>query len=307
MDLFSKSIAKQLLENAGVRPLKKLGQNFLISRTILNKIIKTANLEKTDIILEIGPGIGTLTKELAKTAKKVIAIEKDKKMIEILKQTLKDFKNIEIIHADILKLENVYIAKLLNCSNYKIVANLPYYITSPIIKKFLEIDNPPLQMILMVQKQVAQRICAKPPRMNLLAVSVQFYSHSKIISYVSKNCFWPSPKVDSAIIKIILKKNLADKENPALFREGRGWGIVGQSKSQLFFKIVRAGFSHPRKQLVNNLTNGLALSMPNGLELEKPLVENWLLKNNIQPSQRAQTLYLKDWINLTNTFSKIKL
>jgi len=281
--VFSTSETKQILENANIKPLKKLGQNFLVSEPILEKILKAADLKKTDVVLEIGPGIGALTKALAKIAGKVIAVEKDKRIIPVLKETLKNFKNTEIIQADILKLENGSIAKLLNCLNYKIVANLPYYITSPIIKKFLEIENPPLQMILMVQKQVAQRICAKPPRMNLLAVSVQFYSEPKIISYVSKNCFYPVPKVDSAIIKIVRRYSAYGS---ALF-------------SERFFKIVKSGFAHPRKQLVNNLSSGL--------QLKKPEVEQWFLKNNIKPSQRAQTLYLTDWINLTNTFSKIKL
>ena len=302
MDLISKTIVKQVLENAGVRPLKKLGQNFLISRTVLEKIIKTADLKKTDIVLEIGPGIGTLTKELAKKADKVIAIEKDKKMIDILKQTLKDFNNVEIIHADILKINPI--PHTLNPKPYKIVSNLPYYITSPVIKKFLEIDNPPLQMILMVQKQVAQRICAKPPRINLLAVSVQFYSQPKIISYVSKNCFWPRPKVDSAIVKITLKQGLADnsprfdlgKKRSNLFLVDQKLTKSDFVNNNLFFKIVKAGFAHPRKQLVNNLSNGL--------ELKKPETKNWLLKNNIKPSQRAQTLDLKDWLKLAKTFKK---
>jgi len=278
MDLCSTLIVKKLFKNTGIRPLKKLGQNFLISKTVLNKIIKAADLKKTDIVLEIGPGIGALTKELAKKAGKVIAIEKDIKMIEILKKTLKDFNNIEIIHADILKFN--LDAKNLDARRYKVVSNLPYYITSPVIKKFLECDNPPTQMLLMVQKEVAQRICAKPPRMNLLAVSVQFYSQPKIISYVSKNCFWPRPKIDSAIIKIVQRYSAYGS---ALF-------------SERFFKIVKAGFAHPRKQLVNNLSNGL--------ELEKPLAKKWLLKNNIHPTQRAQTLYSKDWLKLAKTFKK---
>lgn len=284
MDLCSKVTIKELLKNAGIHPSKKLGQNFLISRNVLVRIISTADLKNTDIILEIGPGIGTLTKGLAQEAKKVIAVEKDKRMIEILKETLKEFKNVEIINADILKF--TLGPKTLYPKPYKIVANLPYYITSPVIRKFLEAENKPQQMILMLQKEVAQRIIARPPQMNLLAVTTQFYTKPEIISYVSRNCFWPRPKVDSAIIRIKDMRYPLDIAYP----------------SELFFKIVRAGFSHPRKQLVNNLSNGLALSLPNGLQLKKPLVEKWLLENNIKPSQRAQTLSLDNWLKLAKTF-----
>lgn len=160
----------------------------------------------------------------------------------------------------------------LKIGNFKVVANLPYYIVSPTIRKFLENTGvQPLQMILMAQKEVAQRICAKPPDMNLLAVSVQFYAEPKIIAYVSKKAFWPSPKVDSAIIKIVPKLQRSDL-------------------CQLFFRIVKAGFSQPRKQLINNLSKGL--------KIDKEKVKNWLLKNGIQPTQRAETLSLDDWLRL---------
>jgi len=208
MDLTSPTTIKEILSKYSARPSKGLGQNFLIDKNVLKKIIGAADLNKNDVVLEVGPGIGTLTQELAKNAKKVIAVEKDKIMIKILGETLKDYKNIEIINGDILRILNFKFS-ILNqnlisqFSNYKVVSNIPYYLTSPLIRKFLESDNKPSEIILMVQKEVAQRICSKPPDMSLLAVSVQFYADVKIISYVSKNCFWPSPKVDSAIIKII--------------------------------------------------------------------------------------------------------
>lgn len=287
MNLTSKSVIKNLFKKHKVRPSKRLGQNFLIDKGIIKKIIKSAELHSKDIILEIGPGVGVITQELAKKVKKVIAVEKDLKMVEILKETLKDFKNVKIINKDILKIEpKTYHLK---SKTYKIVANLPFYITAPVIRKFLESENPPQEMILIIQKEVAQRICAlpakvfasqkfrraRPPKMNLLAVSVQFYSRPKIISYVSKKSFWPIPKVDSAIIQIIPSSSVYDS---VLFREQ-------------FFRIVKAGFSQPRKQLVNNLTNGL--------KLNKERVKLWLLKNNIQPIQRAETLNVSDWIKLT--------
>jgi 16S rRNA (adenine1518-N6/adenine1519-N6)-dimethyltransferase len=274
MDLTSPKFIKNLLKKYGIRPFKGWGQNFLIDRSVLRKIIESAELKKSDIVLEIGPGIGTLTQELAKKAKKVIAVEKDKKMVEILKETLKGIENVKVIQGDILKIPN---SQFIIHNSYKIVANLPYYIVSPVIRKFLELTEVrPLQMILMVQKEVAQRICAKPPNMNLLAVSVQFYSKPEILFYVSKNSFWPQPKVNGAVIKIVPRK------------------LQRTVLCKLFFKIVKAGFCQPRKQLVNNLSKML--------KLDKEKVKNWLLKNGIQPSQRAETLSVNDWLKLTKNF-----
>lgn len=268
MDLTSKKIIKNLLKKYNIYPSKILGQNFLISKKVLEKILDAANLKSKDVVLEIGPGIGTLTKELAKKAKRVIAIEKDQKMIKILKETLKGLKNIKVIQEDILK----YNFK--SQVPYKIVANLPYYITSPVLRKFLESDFKPKEMILMVQKEVAQRIVARAPDMNLLAVSVQFFAEPKTVSFVSKNCFWPRPKVDSAILKI----SQIGMDLPPI-------------ETNLFFKIVRAGFAQPRKQLVNSLSNGL--------KLEKEKVRKWLKENRIKPERRPETLSIKDWIKLT--------
>jgi len=269
---------KILLKKYGIRPLKSLGQNFLVDERAFDQIMRAAGLSSNEVVLEIGPGIGNLTLRLGENAQKVIAIEKDKKMCEILKKVLENqnVKNIKVINQDALKLDfSQYTQK-----PYKLVANLPYYITSPVIRKFLELKKPPESMILMVQKEVAQRICAKPPKISLLAVSVQFYAKPKIISYISKKSFWPRPKVDSAIIKIIPLKV--------------SWS---QKYTEKFFKIVKAGFSHPRKQLINNLSKGL--------NLEKQRIEKWLLKNEIQPSQRAETLSIKHWQKLTKTYSKI--
>jgi 16S rRNA (adenine1518-N6/adenine1519-N6)-dimethyltransferase len=277
MDLTSAKAIKKLLEKYGVRPFKGWGQNFLIDRSVLKKIIASADLKPNDIVLEIGPGIGTLTRELAKKVKKVITIEKDKKMVEILKETLKGIENVKVIQGDILKIPN---SQFLIHNSYKVVANLPYYIVSPVIRKFLELTEVrPLEMILMVQKEVAQRICAKPPDMNLLAVSVQFYAKPEILFYVSKNSFCPQPKVNGAVIKIVPQK------------------LQRTVLCKLFFKIVKAGFSQPRKQLANNLSKML--------KLNKEKVKNWLLKNGIQPSQRAETLTIEDWLKLTKNWDKI--
>ena len=252
-----------------------MGQNFLISRKIFQKIIEAAGLKGGDIVLEIGPGMGVLTKELAARAKKVIAVEKDKKMVEILKETLAYYKNVEIIGEDILKITDFKE----EITDYKIVANIPYYLTSPLIRKFLENppgDKHPKEMILMVQKEVAERICAKPPKMSLLAVSVQFYAEPKIIFYVPGESFFPKPKVDSAIIGILPLKNKRDID------------------SGLFFKIAKAGFSQKRKQLSNNLSRGLKIT--------KEKANLWLLKNDISPGRRAETLSVYEWISLAKSY-----
>jgi 16S rRNA (adenine1518-N6/adenine1519-N6)-dimethyltransferase len=281
MDFFSPTSIKEKLSKYGATASKGLGQNFLINKDILEKIIQNANIKNTDTILEVGPGLGVLTKELANRGGQIVAVEKSETMCQIINETLKDLKNIKIINADILKFNPTNYK--LQANSYKIVANIPYYLTSPLIRKFLESENQPKEIILMIQKEVAQRICATPPNMNLLAVSVQFYAKSEIISFVSKNCFWPAPKIDSAIIKITPIQN-----NTNL-----------QPDNKLFFKIVKAGFSQPRKQLVNNLTS---LKVLNGVKLDKEKVSNWLIKNNLKPTQRAETLNLSDWINLSKNF-----
>lgn len=279
-----------LLKKYKIYPSKRLGQNFLIDKGAVKRVIEAANLQPDDIVLEIGPGTGVLTIELAKRVKKVIAVEKDQKMIEILKKSIKEFKNIKIIKGDILKLplqiSSTIVSQICKKMSYKVVANLPFYLTAPVIRKFLEsTGGRPLQVILVVQKEVGQRICAKPPDMSILAVSVQFYAKPKIVSHISKKSFWPQPKVDSAIIKI----------TPKNFAEVRPLSILHRSDLyQLFFKIVRAGFSQPRKQLINNLSRGL--------NIDREKIGNWLLENNIQPTQRAETLSINDWINLTKTF-----
>jgi 16S rRNA (adenine1518-N6/adenine1519-N6)-dimethyltransferase len=251
--------------------LKKFGQNFLVDKKSLDKVVGAAELEEKDIVLEIGPGLGVLTQEIAKRACKVITIEKDPKMVEILKETLKGFDNIEIIETDARKIEESLIPK----GDYKVVGNLPFYITSPITRFFLELPNPPKLLTFMIQKEMAERICAKPGDMSILAVSVQLYAEAEIAGRISKKSFSPQPKVDAAVIKLRIKPN------PKI-------------NTDLFFKIVKAGFLHQRKQLANNLSVGL--------NMDKEIIKSWLKKNNIKPEQRAETLSLKEWINLLNSF-----
>ncbi len=268
---------KNLLQQYQIKPNKRLGQNFLISQKTLREIIQAANLSPKDVVLEIGPGLGILTQALAQRVKRVVAVEKDKKLGEALKEILKDYQNVEIIVADALKTEN----SRLNLENYKLIANLPYYITSPVIRMFLESENPPQEMTLLIQKEVAQRICAKPPKMNLLAIAVQFYSQPRIISFVSKKSFWPQPKVDSAIIKIIPHSTVIASK-------------AKQSRDK-FFKVVKAGFASPRKQLINNLSHKLKLSRE---EIKKALTEC-----NLDIQVRAANLSVEDWKNLTQAIN----
>lgn len=276
MNLILIKTIKEILSKHNANPLKLMGQNFLVNKPTLNKIIVAAELTKKDTVLEIGPGIGTLTEALSKEAGKVIAVEKDKTMVDILKTTLQSYNNIKIVQGDALKF-NAESYKL-KSTRYKLVANLPYYITSPLIRKFLESKSQPEIMVLMVQKEVAQRICAQLPRMSLLSVSVQFYAKAEIVSFVPRNYFWPSPKVDSAIIKITPK---IGQELPKI-------------DVDLFFKVVKAGFSQPRKQLINNLSKKL--------KKDKSEINRWLLKNSINPHQRAETLSIEKWIELANSF-----
>ncbi|OHB17837.1 MAG: ribosomal RNA small subunit methyltransferase A [Parcubacteria group bacterium RIFCSPLOWO2_01_FULL_40_65] len=249
-----------------VIPKKSLGQHFLINPRILDKIVAAAEISNNDTVLEIGPGTGNLTEKLSIKAGKVIAIEKDRRLIESLKEKFKN-KNVEIVESDVLKLK---IETLIE--NYKIVANIPYYITSNLLRIILEKWPKPKLIVLTIQKEVAQRIISKSPRMNLLALSVQFFAEPKIVGYISKENFRPRPKVDSAIIKLMPKEKLPS-ENP-----------------EKLFKITRAGFSGKRKQLINSLSINL--------KKEKIEIEKALKKAEINLKSRPEQLELKAWITL---------
>lgn len=252
---------------------KSLGQHFLINPKILDKIVSAGEVNKDDIILEIGPGRGNLTEKLAEKAKTVIAIEKDKELFKKLKENFKENKNILLFEGDILKFD----LKKLNLAenNYKIIANIPYYITSRLLKFIFEKFPKPKLIVLTIQKEVAKRITAKPPKMNLLAISVQYFSEVKVISYVSKKNFLPKPKVDSAIVKI-KPKNLAEEQN---FRKK-------------FFRILKAGFSQKRKFLIGNLIKKL--------KIKRIILIKIFKKQGFDLKIRAEGLSLDDWLKLTN-------
>ena len=263
---------ESILSKHNIRSKKYMGQNFLIDKNVLDKIIEAAEIKNTDTILEVGPGLGTLTIALAKKAKQVVAVEKDKTLCQALEKILKDQKisNVKLINGDILKIPDFEI------KNYKLVANIPYYLTSPLIRKFLEADYKPSEIILMVQKEVAQRITANPPKMSILSVAVQFYAEPQIIDYVAKTSFLPVPKVDSAIIKIIPR--------PDVGRVGRATSHINTEK---FFGLVKRGFSAKRKMLKNNLPE---------INLEK---------FGFNPKIRAENLSVNDWLKIFATLSYI--
>jgi 16S rRNA (adenine1518-N6/adenine1519-N6)-dimethyltransferase len=279
----------QYLFDVGLKILKlkiimptKLGQNFLKDDAIVKKIVAAVNLKAGDFVLEIGPGKGILTEELSKQAGTVVAIELDRELCKILRNKFSNTKNVEIIESDVLKLDlkklfqnSLTKADKIQNSSYRVIANIPYYITSPIIRLFLENENPPDEMILMVQKEVAERIAAKPGKMSILAVSVQYYADAEILFEVGKENFDPVPEVDSAVIRITRHSQL-DTRNEEFTKN--------------FFRIVKAGFSAKRKTLANNLANSLHLS--------KNVVEEKLKTISLNGMARAQELSIDDWKKL---------
>jgi 16S rRNA (adenine1518-N6/adenine1519-N6)-dimethyltransferase len=256
-----------------IKPKKSLGQNFLSDQSVIRKIVEAANLQKEDVVLEIGPGKGILTEALASKCQKVIAVEIDQNLIPVLQNRFKNNSKIEIIHQDILQSD----IKELENLNYKLIANLPYYITSPIIRKFLESETPPQEMILMVQKEVAERITASKGEMSILAVSVQYYATAEILFLVPRTAFDPAPEVDSAVIRITHNAQRLDPK-----------------ERDNFFRVVRAGFCAKRKTLANNLANSF--------HLERTEIETKLAQIGIASNARSQELSVEDWKKLSALF-----
>ncbi|MGI6348203.1 MAG: 16S rRNA (adenine(1518)-N(6)/adenine(1519)-N(6))-dimethyltransferase RsmA [Patescibacteria group bacterium] len=270
------SILKETLDLCkiyNIHPQKSKGQNFLIQADVYDKIIAAADLRETDTVLEVGPGLGFLTLNMANRVKKVLAVELDKKIVEVLETIIlsKGVKNIKLFTADILKARGSNFSKL---GPYKVVSNLPYNISSVFLRKFLSLASKPELMVLMLQKEVVDRIMAQAPKMNLLALSVQFYAEVEKIMDVPADNFYPVPQVDSAVIKIIPnKKRLATYE-----------------EEKKFFKILRIGFSSKRKMLKNNLASALSLNLK---DIEKILIEL-----NLNSNIRAESLKISDWLKL---------
>jgi 16S rRNA (adenine1518-N6/adenine1519-N6)-dimethyltransferase len=269
---------------------KSLGQNFLNDDAVLRRIVEAASLSEDDVVIEIGPGTGQLTEKLAEKCESVIAIELDDRLIPVLRNKFKDKKNVEIIHGDILKINlPELISEKLKVESYKVVANIPYYITAPIIRLLLETKYSPQEMILMVQKEVAERIVAKPGAMSILAVSVQYYAEAQFLFTVFKESFEPIPKVDSAIIRIRNQESARlDSRRFPLVDARRG--NRNREETKKFFQIVKAGFSAKRKTLANNLSASL--------HFDKSEVEDKLESLGFSKNVRAQELGVEDWKEL---------
>ncbi|MFA5080236.1 MAG: 16S rRNA (adenine(1518)-N(6)/adenine(1519)-N(6))-dimethyltransferase RsmA [Candidatus Paceibacterota bacterium] len=271
---------KKTLEIAGFSAKKSLGQNFLHDVNIIKKIAEASKINKRDVILEIGPGLGTITEILATNSKKLIAIEMDRKVANWLSNSLdkKGINNVDIIVGDAIKELKNPNSELFHKlpKKYKVVANIPYYLTSHLIRLLLENEKTPESITLMIQKEVAERICSKNIN-SLLSISINYYASPKIAFFVSKNCFHPKPKIDSAVISFIPKKNLYNKQF-----------------TETFFKLLKTGFSSPRKQLLKNLTQiG-----------ERDKIKQILESSSLNTAQRAETLSLEDWIRLTEVYLK---
>jgi 16S rRNA (adenine1518-N6/adenine1519-N6)-dimethyltransferase len=266
----------RLLHQYGLHPHKSLGQNFLMDESALQKVVAAAQVSSQDIILEIGAGLGSLTRQLAVMAHRVVAVEVDSSLIPALEQVVSQYSNVQVVEGDILALDPV---QLVSQSPYLVVANIPYYITSALIRHLLESSLPPRRLVLTVQQEVARRICAMPGDMSLLALSVQVYGHPEIIAYIPPGAFYPPPRVDSAIIRIDLLPT----------------PLIPTDQLDTFFKLLKAGFSQKRKTLRNSLAAGLRLS---------PAAAESMLKDaHIDPMRRAETLSLTEWHMLTDVFS----
>ncbi len=280
MDLTNLDTIRLILREYRLSAQKQLGQHFLINSEVLDRIIAAAKLTDTDEVLEIGPGLGVLTRALAQNSQQVIAIEKDTGMAKACRGINSDLANMKIIEGNALALNHTFFQEHFPNKKYKLVANLPYYLTSAIIRFFLLTPTPPVMMVLMVQKEVAERIVATPPQANLLSVAVQFYGTAEIITLVPKQNFWPIPKIDSAVIRIIPHKKL-----PAKIDDKR------------FFQIVKAGFGERRKQLHNSLSGGLNLDVAQAKKI--------LTSIGISSERRAQTLTIAEWIKLYQKIGKL--
>ena len=281
--LSSHRATKEVVNKHNFKFSKSLGQNFLIDDNVIDRILEGARLSETDRIIEVGPGIGTLTREMGKVAENVVAIEIDKTLIPILKETLADLDNVEVVNEDILKVDvQGLINEKLNGGPVKLVANLPYYITTPIVMKFLEEDIPVTDIVVMVQKEVADRMNAKPSTKDYgaLSVAVQYYCDTEIVAKAPRHMFVPQPNVDSIVIGLHVrdeKKYVVDNE-------------------EIFFKTVKSSFGQRRKTLLNSL-GGLGF-------LSKDQIREALQAANIDEKRRGETLSIDEFANLSNEINK---
>ncbi|MGP1598556.1 16S rRNA (adenine(1518)-N(6)/adenine(1519)-N(6))-dimethyltransferase RsmA [Peptoanaerobacter stomatis] len=284
-ELSSAKITKNIIQKYGFKLTKSLGQNFLINENILNEIIEAAEITKDDVVIEIGTGIGTLTSKLCERAKRVVAVEIDKNLLPILNETLSAYQNIDIINKDILKIDiNKELKNLGINQKVKVVANLPYYITTPIIMKILEEKVNVSVMVLMLQKEVANRINAQHSTKDYgsLSIAVQYYCDTQIICKVPKNSFIPEPNVDSLVIKLTVNEKRK----------------VEIEDEELFFKLVRGSFAKRRKTILNSLTGYEDLA-------DKEKLEKLFEISQIDSKRRGETLTIQDFAKLTQNYKNV--
>ena len=264
-----------LLRTQGLTPRKGLGQNFLTDPVVLGKVVEAADVTAEDAVLEIGPGLGSLTRHLARAARQVTAVEIDGNLIPLLQQVLAAEHNVRVIHADILELDP---AEIMGSDPYLVVANIPYYITSAILRHLLDSSNRPQRLVLTVQREVAERICAMPGDLSLLALSVQVYGSPRPVLRIPAGAFYPPPKVDSITLRIDLHPQPR----------------IPAARLDAFFRLAKAGFSQKRKTLRNALSGGLGWKANRGAQL--------LQAAQIDPQRRAETLTIDEWARLTAEF-----
>lgn len=275
----SPEVVHYICKRFDIKMSKKLGQNFLIKRGIVDEIVKAADLQEGEPVLEIGPGIGTLTQGLAQSGAHVTAIELDTRLLEVLDTTLAQYSNVTIVHGDVLKLD---VPSIMNNEPFKVVANLPYYITTPIIMSLLESRLPIERLVVMVQKEVALRMVAKPGTKDYgaLSVAVQYYTKPDIVLDVPPKSFLPAPAVTSSVIRCVLR------DKPPV-------DVVDE---KLFFRVVKAGFAQRRKTFANTMkTTGLS----------KDRIEELLAKANIDGQRRGETFTLREFADVANAWAAL--
>lgn len=265
----------RLLRQYGLRPDQRLGQVFLVDPVALRRVTEAADITKSDTVLEIGAGLGSLTRYLAVRAGSVIAVELDANLIPPLEHVLSPYHNVLVVQGDILELD---LAQLIQAPDYLVVANIPYYITSALIRHLLDSSVRPKRIVLTVQREVAARICAAPGEMSLLALSVQVFGQPQIMAHIPAGAFYPSPKIDSAVVRIDLYPST----------------VIPSPLLETFFHLARAGFSQKRKTLRNSLTGGLALRSSEA--------EHLLKAAGLDPRRRAETLNLDEWGRLATIY-----
>jgi len=274
---------KEILKKYGFSFKKSLGQNFLIDTNILRNIVDHAQLTEHSGAIEVGPGIGALTEQLAKRSKKVVAFEIDQRLLPILEETLAPYDNTKIIHEDILKadVKKMMEQEFQDTEDIMLVANLPYYVTTPIIMKILEDRLPIRGIVVMLQKEVAERISAKPSKKEYgsLSIAIQYYTEPEVVMIVPKTVFMPQPNVDSAVIR------LTKREKP----------LVAVKDEDFFFQVTRASFAQRRKTIVNNLVGQLE----NGKERKELIIES-LQAAGIEPTRRGESLSIEEFAALSD-------